>query len=105
MNSTIVTRSLAVVVALCATTLHAQDPRVGLRGGWMNAAEAAGNLRLVAHRPRPQGFFDPERPGEFGLANSDLAFKGTLLVQGSFNGFQIWDISDPTNPTIRTAFA
>jgi LVIVD repeat-containing protein len=31
--------------------------------------------------------------------NSDLAFKGNLAIQGTYDGFRILDVSDPTNPT------
>ena len=37
-------------------------------------------------------------------ANSDLAFTGDHAVVGSFNGFQIYDLSDPTDPVLRTSF-
>jgi hypothetical protein len=33
------------------------------------------------------------------LANSDMAFWGDMAIQGHWEGFQIHDISDPTNPT------
>jgi hypothetical protein len=80
------------------------DPRVGLRGGWHDAAEAARNMVLIAHRDRPEGFYTPGDPGYFPTANSDLAFSGTNLFQGSFHGFQIWDISNPASPRLRLAY-
>jgi hypothetical protein len=86
-------------------TSSAADPRVGLRGGWHDAAEAARNMVLIAHRDRPAGFFTPGDPGAFPTANSDLAFSGTNLFQGSFHGFQIWDISNPSSPRLRLAYA
>ncbi|HEU4565955.1 MAG TPA: hypothetical protein VFS05_14950 [Gemmatimonadaceae bacterium] len=82
----------------------ATDPRVGLRTGWMDAGEAARNMELVAHRPRPEGFYNPQSMGDFGYANADLAFRGNLVFQGGFNGFQVWDVSNPRNPTLRTTF-
>jgi hypothetical protein len=30
--------------------------------------------------------------------NSDLAFQGHYVIQGSFRGFQVWDVSDPAHP-------
>lgn len=81
------------------------DPRVGLRPGVENAGEAARNLELVAHRPKPEGFFDPNSVGNFAYANADLAFRGNYVFQGGYHGFQVWDISDPKNPKLRTAFA
>jgi hypothetical protein len=79
----------------------APDPRVDLGAGWTDAKEAIRGLELVAHRDRPQGFFNPEKPGDFPFANADLAFGGNLVFQGGFNGFQVWDVSDPRNPTLR----
>ena len=80
------------------------DPRVGLRAGWSDAATAISNLRLLAHRDRPTGFVNAQNMGDFGVANSDLAFRGNLAFQGNFNGFQVWDVSTPSNPRLRTTF-
>jgi hypothetical protein len=80
------------------------DPRVGLAPGWNDAKEAARNLVLVSHTSRPAGFFTPDKPGDFATANSDLAFSGNLVFQGSFNGFQIWDFSKPAGPVLRVGF-
>jgi hypothetical protein len=80
------------------------DARVGLRGGYHDAAEAASNLILIGHVDRPEGFFNPTDPGSFPVANSDLAFQGSYVFQGSFHGFQIWNVSNPANPTLRLAY-
>ncbi len=72
------------------------DPRVGLRAGLMDAAEAAWNLRVLAKVPPSEKFV--------GSTNSDLAFIGHYAIQGSYNGYQIWDIGDPTRPTLKTAY-
>ena len=69
------------------------DPRVGLRPGLFNAGEAAWNLRLLS-TTQPQGQF-------MGSTNSDLAFLGNYVIQGNYNGYQIWDISDPRHPTLK----
>ena len=79
------------------------DPRVSLSAGWKDAGQAASNLELVAHRDRPDRFIDPANPGNFGFINADLAFKGNLVFQGGYNGVQIWDVSNPANPTLRAA--
>jgi hypothetical protein len=34
--------------------------------------------------------------------NSDLAFQGDYAFVGGFNGFQVWNISNPAAPTLRT---
>jgi hypothetical protein len=92
---------LARVVA--AQTESSSDPRVGLSGGhWVEAASAISNLELVAHRDRPNGFFNPADPGDFSVINSDLAFSGNYVFQGNFHGIQIWDISDIRNPVLKT---
>jgi hypothetical protein len=72
------------------------DPRVGLRSGLHNAAEAAWNLRVVSKTPPPERFA--------GVTNSDLAFTGNYAIQGNYNGWQIWDISNPSRPALATAF-
>jgi hypothetical protein len=79
------------------------DPRVGLAPGWMNAGEAARGMELLANEPRPDGFHNPDFAGDFAVANSDLAFRGDLVFVGNFNGFQVYDVSDPTNPVLRAA--
>src|ERR1700674_4875854 len=104
---------LAVGLLAAATAAYAQadgssarsdDPRSSLEGGhWVDAAETSRNLDLIAHRARPEGFINPDDPGDFRFINSDLAFSGHYAIQGNFNGFQIWDISDPTSPTLRTS--
>jgi hypothetical protein len=72
------------------------DPRVGLRPGLWNAGQAAWNLRLLSNTPSPQGFA--------GVINSDLAFLGKYAIQGNYNGYQVWDISNPAKPALATAY-
>ncbi len=80
------------------------DPRVGLAAGWMDAESAIWNLELVATTPRPEGFFNPDTPLEgAGFSNTDLAFQGNYLYQGNYNGFQVYDISDPANIELHVA--
>ncbi|HEX6927595.1 MAG TPA: hypothetical protein VF167_19375 [Longimicrobiaceae bacterium] len=80
-----------------------RDARIGLRPGWQNAGEAISNLELIAHRPRPEGFRNPNDMGDFGYANTDIAFQGNFAFLGNYNGFQIWDISNPDDPQLRSA--
>jgi hypothetical protein len=72
------------------------DPRVGLRAGLMNAAEAVWNLRVLSKTPPPPTFA--------GITNSDLAFLGNYAIQGNYNGYQVWDISNPSAPAVKTAY-
>jgi hypothetical protein len=72
------------------------DPRVGLRAGLMDAEEAVWNLRVLSETPPSEQFV--------GETNSDLAFTGPYAIQGSYNGYQVWDIADPRKPTLKTAY-
>jgi hypothetical protein len=69
------------------------DPRVGLKAGLQDAGSAIWNLKMISHTQSPAGFA--------GVTNSDLAFHGNDVIQGNYNGFQIWDISDPADPKLR----
>jgi len=99
--ATIVLSSAFLSVASQASA-QMGDPREGLGAGWMNAKEAARNMVLVAHRDRPEGFFNAANPGDFGVINADMAFAGGTLYLGGFHGVQVWDISKPASPTLRT---
>jgi len=72
------------------------DPRVGLRAGKFDAAEAAWNMRVVSETPPSEKFA--------GITNSDISFSGPYAIQGNYNGYQVWDISNPGRPTLKTAY-
>src|SRR6184192_394130 len=72
------------------------DPRVGLRAGKFDAATAAWNLRLVSTTQPSEKFM--------GVTNSDLAFIGPYAIQGNYNGYQVWDISNPAAPTLKIGY-
>jgi len=78
-----------------AISAPSPDPRVGLKAGLQDAGEAIWNLRMVSHTPAPEHFA--------GVTNSDLAFYGANVIQGNYNGFQIWDVSNPMQPRLRVA--
>lgn len=84
-------------------TWDPNDPRVGLSAGWLDAGEAIWNMEHLAFIPRPEGFFNPETPGDGRFSNTDLAFRDDLLIQGNYNGFQILDISTPSEPRVRVS--
>jgi hypothetical protein len=69
-----------------------RDPRVGLGAGLLDAEIAISGMRLVSATPPPQEFV--------GVMNSDLAFKDQYVIQGNFNGFQVWDVSNPAAPEL-----
>jgi hypothetical protein len=95
---------LAVTVAPSGAAAQEEpDPRVGLGAGWLDAETAIRNLELLAHHDKPEGFVDPANPGNFGFVTSDLAFRGDNAFVGNFNGFNIYDISQPTAPAIVTS--
>ena len=102
-----VAAALALTLTISASALaqlpSTTDPRVGLAPGLENPGVAKSGMELLAHRNKPAGFFDPNNAGSFSFVNSDLAFQGDHAFIGGFNGFQVWNISDPSAPTLRTA--
>ncbi|MGD8494665.1 MAG: hypothetical protein PVF05_00640 [Gemmatimonadales bacterium] len=72
------------------------DPRIGLKAGVTDAGSAIWNLELMSNTPKPEPFA--------GATNSDLAFLDHYAIQGNYNGFQVWDISDPAAPTLRRGY-
>ena len=72
------------------------DPRVGLSAGKLDAGEAVWNLRVLSKTQPAERFV--------GSTNSDLAFTGNYAIQGNYNGFQVWDVSNPQRPTLKTAY-
>lgn len=74
------------------TLVPSPDPRVGLSPGLLDAGEAIWNLNLLSATPPPEAFI--------GVTNSDLAFTGPYAIQGNYNGFIVWDISDPAAPVL-----
>ncbi len=89
-------------VAACSSTpptvapSPTADPRVGLSAGLYNAGVAVGNLKVLANVPSV---------GQFaGSTNSDITFTGKYAIQGNYNGFQVYDISTPSRPTLVTSY-
>jgi len=90
---------LATVIACAGSTTSTgvaptSDPRVGLKAGKTDAAEATFGARMQANVPSPAGFAE--------AMNSDLAFLGNYAIQGNFAGPEIWDVSDRTHPKLVT---
>ena len=96
---------LSALLAGAAVHAQAPDPRVGLRAGVADAGSAAFGLELVASIPRPAGFVNPDDAGDFGFANTDLAFQGDHLFMGNYAGVLIYDISNPARPTLLSTIA
>jgi hypothetical protein len=95
-------RAAAALTLFASASLAAQakapspDPRIGLKAGRYDAGEAAWNMRLVSTTKAPPRFEDG--------VNSDLAFTGKYAIQGNFNGFMVWDISNPAAPVLTTDY-
>ncbi|MGH7444892.1 MAG: LVIVD repeat-containing protein, partial [Longimicrobiales bacterium] len=79
-----------------STAAPSPDPRVGLGAGLTTAEEAIWNLRVLSETPPSEPFI--------GVTNSDLAFTGDYAIQGSYDGFQVWDISNPSQPMLAEGF-
>ena len=96
--------AVAVAALLFASsTLQAQtypqggDPRDGLGTGLEYPGLALSGMRLLATAPKAPAF---DSISGLTFVNSDLAFRGNLVYQGNFAGFTIWDVSNPSEPSI-----
>jgi hypothetical protein len=95
----------AILTAVLATSVAAaqstSDPRAALTPGLTDAGVAASGIELLKATPKAGVFVPPDgNPGNFGFVNSDLAFEGDHAFVGNFNGFQVYDISDPASPEL-----
>ncbi|MEO7456499.1 MAG: hypothetical protein ABIY52_09570 [Gemmatimonadaceae bacterium] len=93
-----------------STSAPSPDPRVGLRAGTMAkwdkdttkkvivspAAEAQWNMRLLSNQPPAEPFV--------GVTHSDLAFTGKYAIQGNYDGYQVWDITNPRAPRLHDEY-
>jgi len=61
-----------------------------------DAGRALWNLRLINNTPPSEKFV--------GSTNSDLAFYKNYVIQGNYNGYEVWDISTPAHPTLKVAY-
>src|SRR5262249_17033563 len=75
------------VTPIVSTTAPNPDPRVSLAPGRWDAAQAAWNIRMISTTP--------PSASSAGATHSDLTFTGKYVIQGNYNGFEIWDISNP----------
>ena len=80
------------------------DPRANLAPGMDNAGVAARGMSLLAHVNKPAAHAaGSDRAGlRHRRANSDIAFQGNYAFVGNFNGFTIYDITNPSAPTLKT---
>src|SRR5262245_8373784 len=75
------------VTPIVSMTAPTPDPRVGLAPGRWDAQQAAWNMKMISTTPPSDA--------SAGATHSDLAFSGKYAIQGNYNGFEIWDISNP----------
>jgi hypothetical protein len=47
----------------------------------------------------------PPSADSSGAMHTDLAFTGKYAIQGSYNGFEIWDVSNPAKPVLANAYS
>ncbi len=92
------TRILILTLALALTSIaYPAAARVFAADvGFADDYETSVNIEPVGSSPHSNA-----APGVF---NTDLAFWGTLAVQGTFEGFRIIDISNPASPTQITDY-
>jgi hypothetical protein len=84
------------------------DPRLDLPAGFDEARSEVGLEQVGFFDKRTGPFFDSgSLSSNVGLAintaNSDMAFTGDHVLHGNWQGFQVYDVSDPTNPILETA--
>jgi hypothetical protein len=113
---TIVTFAAAAMVATTLpATASAQelpitegDPRIDLPAGFDAARSEVGLEQVGFFDKRTGPFFDensvsPNVGLAIATANSDMAFTGDHVLHGNWQGLQIYDVSDPTNPVLETS--
>jgi hypothetical protein len=86
----------APVAPIVSMTTPTPDPRVGLKAGIWDAGQAAWNMKMVSTTPPTEK--------ALGATHSDLAFSGNYVIQGNYNGFEIYDISNPAKPVLKNQY-
>ncbi|ARU16915.1 DUF305 domain-containing protein [Croceicoccus marinus] len=98
------------------------DPRTGLSAGYADAGKSARNMALVGELRKPAGFYDPANPSNLppaipaetesedpsygkrgshlSFANTDMAFRGDLMVAGNYHGFNIYRLGSDGMPAL-----
>ena len=89
---------LRLLPALCALAIGivaaplAAAPGVDVVSDW----EISDNMTAIGFSPNPVPT-ENSTPGA-GVFNSDLAFWGDMVVQGTYSGFRLIDVSKPSRP-------
>ena len=70
------------------------DAPTVLSDGTVSGFSQSKNMKALSFSENAVPFTGPQS----GVFNSDLAFRGTQVVQGTYNGFRIVDTADPAAP-------
>ena len=84
------------VQPIVSATTPSPDPRVGLKAGVWDAGQAAWNMQLVSTTA--------PGPKVLGATHSDLAFTGKYVIQGNYDGFELYDVSNPAKPVLAQSY-
>jgi hypothetical protein len=84
------------VAPIVSAIAPSPDPRVGLKAGVWDAGQAAWNMRMLSTTPPTEKVL--------GATHSDLAFTQKYAIQGNYNGFEIYDISNPVKPVLVQSY-
>jgi hypothetical protein len=84
------------VTPIVSATAPSPDPRVGLKAGRWDAAQAAWNMGMLSTTPPTAKVL--------GATHSDLAFTGNYVIMGNYNGFEIFDITNPSKPVLMQTY-
>ncbi len=107
--------ALAIATTLVSSTIlqgqqndnrRTLDSRVGLAPGLHDAGEAISNLELISTTAKGPGFspdLETETPYSSGYTNSDLTFKDNFSIVGNYQGFQVYNVEDPSKPTLQVS--
>ena len=85
------------VTPIVSATAPSPDPRVGLEAGRWDAGQAAWNMKMISTTPP-----SPKRRSARRTRTSRS--RGKYAIQGNYNGFEIWDISNPAKPVLANAY-
>lgn len=98
MRKVLQTLSIVLLAFTAVNMASAQtpDPRVGLKAGKFDAGTAIWNLKMLSTTQPSAKFMN--------VTNSDIAFSGNYAIQGNYNGYQVWDVTDPSHPTLKTDY-
>ena len=86
----------APVKATVSAVAPKPDPRVGLKAGLWDAGQAAWNMQLISTTP--------PGPKVLGATHSDLAFSGKYVIQGNYDGFELYDVTNPAMPKLAQSY-